>query len=125
VVLEVPDNWEHNRFLNIPADSLLAHTERAVRQHHGVCWEGDISERGFSFEEGIADLSLINGRTTDDHCMSIVGIAHNQEGKRFFILKNSWGTDNPYGGLMYMSFDYFKAKTIAVYLTKEAFLSSR
>ena len=57
--------------------------------------------------------------------MSIVGIAHNQEGKRFFILKNSWGTDNPYGGLMYMSFDYFKAKTIAVYLTKEAFLSSR
>lgn len=125
VVLEVPDNWEHNRFLNIPADSLLAHTARAVRRHHGVCWEGDTSERGFSFEEGIADLSLINGRTTDDHCMSIVGIAHNQEGKRFFILKNSWGTDNPYGGLMYMSFDYFKAKTIAVYLTKEAFLSSR
>ena len=125
VVLEVPDNWEHNRFLNIPADSLLAHTARAVRQHHGVCWEGDISERGFSFEAGIADLSLINGRTTDDHCMSIVGIAHNPEGKRFFILKNSWGTDNPYGGLMYMSFDYFKAKTIAVYLTKEAFLSSR
>ena len=125
VVLEVPDNWEYNRFLNIPADSLLAHTARAVRQHHGVCWEGDISERGFSFEAGIADLSLINGRTTDDHCMSIVGIAHNPEGKRFFILKNSWGTDNPYGGLMYMSFDYFKAKTIAVYLTKEAFLSSR
>lgn len=121
VELDVPDNWEHNRFLNIPADSLLERVEYAVRHHHGVCWEGDISERGFSFEKGIAERSLVDGRTTDDHCMSIVGIAHDQAGKRFFIMKNSWGTKNPYGGLMYMSFDYFMAKTIAVYLTQDAY----
>jgi len=39
VDISLPDNWLHDRFLNIPMDSLLAKTERAVRKHHGVCWE--------------------------------------------------------------------------------------
>ena len=33
-LFDVPDNWEHNRVLNIPADSLLRLTERAVRSHN-------------------------------------------------------------------------------------------
>jgi bleomycin hydrolase len=33
---------------------------------------------------------------------------------RFFIAKNSWGTGNPYGGYMYLSFNYVKLKTIAI-----------
>ena len=44
VVLDVPDNWEHNKFLNIPKDSLLTHVERAIRHRHAVCWEGDTHE---------------------------------------------------------------------------------
>ena len=119
VVLELLDNWEHNRFLNLPADSLLALTERAVRQHRGVCWEGDTSEWGYDWKEGVAVTSLWNGRTTDDHCMAIVGIAHDEEGDRYFIMKNSWGTNNRYDGLLYLSFDYFLRKTIAVYLPAE------
>ncbi len=35
--IDLPDNWMHDRFYNIPIDSLLAKTIRAVRQHHGVC----------------------------------------------------------------------------------------
>jgi hypothetical protein len=120
-VLNLPDNWEHNKFYNLSPDSLLYHTEQAVRLHHGICWEGDISEHGFDFKKGVADLSLINGNTSDDHCMSIVGIAENHDGKPFFIMKNSWGTDNPFLGLMVMSFDYFKKKTIAIYMTHDAY----
>lgn len=119
VELELPDNWEHNRFLNLPSDSLLALTERTVRQRHGVCWEGDTSEWGFDWKEGVAVTSLWNGRTTDDHCMAIVGIARDEEGDRYFIMKNSWGTNNRYEGLMYLSFNYFLKKTIAVYLPAE------
>ena len=55
-------------------------------------------------------------RTTDDHCMAIIGIARDKEDRKYFICKNSWGTENPYGGLMYMSFDYVRLKTIAVML---------
>lgn len=115
---QLPDNWEHNRLLNVPPDSLLAITERAVRDRHGVCWEGDISERGFDREACVADLSWWNGSTTDDHCMAIVGIAHDEQGRLYFIMKNSWGNDGPFGGLVYMSFDYFRQKTIAVYLPR-------
>lgn len=115
---DVPDNWEHNQLMNLTADSLLAVTETAVRNHHGVCWEGDISEYGFDRKKGIAREHLVNGTTTDDHCMAIVGIARDAQGELFFIMKNSWGDDNPYHGLVYMSFAYFKQKTIAVVLPR-------
>jgi bleomycin hydrolase len=120
VVLDVPDNWEHNKFLNIPKDSLLAHVESAIRHRHAVCWEGDTNEYGFSFKEGIAD-GHFNTTPTDNHCMAIVGIARDPQHRLFFTMKNSWGTRNPYDGLMYMSAAYLRDKTVAVYMTKEAY----
>ena len=116
--IDLPDNWEHNRFWNIPMDTLVLKTECAVRRHHGVCWEGDVSERGFDWQQGVARPSLISGFTTDDHCMAIVGIAHDADGQPYFVMKNSWGTSNARGGLLYMSFDYFRSKTLAVVLPR-------
>ena len=120
VVLDLPDNWEHNSFLNIPKDSLLAHVEQAIRNRHAVCWEGDTHERGFSFEEGIADRHN-HSAPTDNHCMAIVGIARDPQHRLFFTMKNSWGTHNAYNGLMYMSAEYLRDKTVAVFMTKEAY----
>ncbi len=114
-----PDNWEHNQLMNLTPDSLLTITEQAVRLHHGVCWEGDISEHGFNWKQGVARTSMIAGKTTDDHCMAIVGIARDTKGEPYFIMKNSWGTKNPYDGLMFMSYGYFKEKTIAIFLPRE------
>ena len=113
------DNWEHNSLLAVPADSLVSIAVRAVATHHGVCWEGDTSEPGFDWQEGVARLSLINGTTTDDHCMAIVGLAHDNRGERYFVMKNSWGQGNRYGGLMFMHEDYLRHKTIALYLPGE------
>ena len=59
-------------------------------------------------------------KTTDDHCMALVGLAHDAQGRRWFIAKNSWGTANPYGGYMYLSYEYVWMKTIAIYLSHEA-----
>jgi bleomycin hydrolase len=95
--IDLPDNWMHDRFYNIPIDSLLAKTERAVRQHHGVCWE------------------------SKGHAMAIVGIAHDEDGYPYFIMKNSWGTDRAYKGLDYLSFRRFRKETLAVEMTKEAY----
>ncbi|MBR1933755.1 MAG: C1 family peptidase [Prevotella sp.] len=119
-LFDVPDNWEHNRLLNLPMDSLLSVTERAVRRHHGICWEGDTSEQGFDWKQGVARTSLLQGSTTDDHCMAIVGLARDASGEPFFVMKNSWGTRGGYDGLLYMSFEYFKQKTLAIYMTREA-----
>ena len=114
------DNWEHNRLLAVPRDSLTTIVARAVSARRGVCWEGDTSEPGFDWKEGVARLSLINGSTTDDHCMAIVGLAHDAAGQRYFVMKNSWGRSNRFDGLMFMHEDYLRQKTIAVYLPRDA-----
>ena len=132
-VMETADNWERNSFYNMKIEKMMEIVKKAVSDGKGVCWEGDISENGFNFWKGIADLELPKGKdiqqerqkeiesykTTDDHCMAIVGLACNASGKTYYIMKNSWGTDNPYGGLMYMSEDYLKMKTMAVFLPRE------
>lgn len=125
IVPDLPDNWEHNSFLNLHPDTLLSLALLAVNQGRGVCWEGDISERGYSFTQGIAVTTLpplllyvksLLRPPTDDHCMAIVGLVQGDDGTRYFVMKNSWGTHNPYGGLMLMSFDYFRWNTVALYL---------
>ncbi|MGN0281309.1 MAG: C1 family peptidase [Prevotella sp.] len=130
--LEIPDNHHHHLFRNVPIDSLVAIVHSAVASGHGVCWEGDISEPGFSFSDGTATLAdnadvsqeqrqrlFERHDTTDDHCMSIVGIAHDERNRRYYIMKNSWGTDNPYHGLIYVSEDYLRLKTIAVVVARQ------
>lgn len=58
--------------------------------------------------------------TTDDHGMHILGLAQDKSGRSFYYVKNSWGTDNPYEGYLYVSKPYFKFKTISIMLHKEA-----
>lgn len=128
--LEVPDNYFHNTFLNVPLDTMMNRIVQSLRAGHPVCWEGDISEPGFLFGEGYAVLknekkkvtaerrqaSFEARRTTDDHVMEIVGLAHDQHGRRFFLCKNSWGTANRYHGFIFLSENYVRMKTIAVVL---------
>ncbi len=131
IVLDLPDNKNGYKFYNVPIDTLVSRVEKALRSGHCVCWEGDITEQGFSFERGTAELensvevtqetrqrAFENFSTTDDHCMEIVGLAHDKLGAKYFICKNSWGKDNPYKGLMFMSLDYFRLKTVLVVLRK-------
>ena len=53
--------------------------------------------------------------------MELIGIARTPRGKKYYIAKNSWGKDNAYGGFMYLSSDYVRMKTIAVWMSREAF----
>lgn len=125
--IEVPDNYSDELFYNVPVDVMMRRIERSLRSGHPVCWEGDVTEPGFSFERGIAELpddipctqqqrqkAFETRRTTDDHCMCLIGIAHDKKGRRYYIAKNSYGTNNPYGGLMYLSENYVRMKTVAV-----------
>ncbi len=58
--------------------------------------------------------------TTDDHGMQIYGIAQDQKGNPFFMVKNSWGETGPYKGLWYASFPFVKYKTLSIVLNKKA-----
>lgn len=59
--------------------------------------------------------------TTDDHLMHLTGIAKDQNGTKYYITKNSWGTErNSFGGYLNMSESYVRAKTIYVLVHKDA-----
>ncbi len=77
-----------------------------------------IEEKNITME--IRQAAFDNFSATDDHLMHIVGLYHDQNGKKFYHTKNSWGTDYSYGGLIYMSEPYIKLNTIAVMVHKDA-----
>ncbi len=58
--------------------------------------------------------------TTDDHGMVIVGIATDQNGNKYYKVQNSWTANQIYDGFFYVSEPYFLAKTMDIYVNKEA-----
>ena len=50
--------------------------------------------------------------------VSYTHLAHNEKGYKYFICKNSWGKNNPFGGFMYLSYNYVRLKTIAAYMVR-------
>lgn len=61
-----------------------------------------------------------NWGTTDDHAMHIVGLAKDQHGKEYYLVKNSWGKANEFKGYMYVTKEYVNFKTITLLLHKDA-----
>jgi aminopeptidase C len=61
-----------------------------------------------------------NYETTDDHGMLIYGTAQDQNGTKYYLVKNSWGTDNTYSGTWYVSVPYVEYKTISIVVHKDA-----
>ncbi len=145
-VLEIPDNYSNGSYYNLPLDELVAVVDEAIAKGYTVAWDGDVSEEGFSARAGLAVLpadpdrsdlftrpgeelkvtqdmrqqGFMDFSTTDDHLMHIVGMAHDQNGTKYYIVKNSWGKIGPYGGVVYISEAYFRMKTIAVTMHKSA-----
>ena len=58
--------------------------------------------------------------TTDDHGMHIYGVAKDQNGTKYFMVKNSWGETGKYKGVWYASDSFVKYKTLNVVVHKDA-----
>ena len=61
-----------------------------------------------------------NYQTTDDHGMHLFGKAVDQNGKVFYMVKNSWGDAGEYNGIWYVSEAFIKYKTMDVLINKNA-----
>ena len=61
-----------------------------------------------------------NWETIDDHGMLIYGMAKDQNGKEYYMVKNSWGTNNKYKGTWYASKAFVKYKTMNILVHKDA-----
>lgn len=165
-VLEVQDNWAMQSGYNLPLDEFMKVMEDAIMSGYTFAWGADVSEKGFSFRDGLAilpkDESTIQKKgedekffnsagaekisnaflqpveerivtqeerqaafdsqeTTDDHGMHITGVIKDQTGKKYFVVKNSWGTaHNDCDGYFYASFPYVRYKTMNILIHKDA-----
>lgn len=61
-----------------------------------------------------------NGQTTDDHGMQIFGIAKDQDGRKFYMVKNSWGETGEFKGIWYVSESFVKYKTMNIVVHKNS-----
>jgi bleomycin hydrolase len=69
----------------------------------------------------IRQISFNNYETTDDHGMHIIGISKDQNGTKYYIVKNSWSDKgSPYAGYFYASETFVKYKTIDIMVHKNA-----
>lgn len=150
-MLMVPDNWSFDRVYNVQMDDLTDIIDNALNRGFTVAWATDVSEKYFSWKNGVAyvpekdydnmndsekkymfdgpkyerditpemrQMAFDNYETTDDHGMHIVGLAADQNGRKYYIVKNSWGDKNDYKGYIYVTKQYVKYKTTAILLHK-------
>ena len=146
VLLEIPDNWSNDLYYNLPIDELMQVIDYSLESGYTVLWDGDVSEKGFSHKNCIAiapieevdnlfseireeydvddDLrqkTFDSHETTDDHLMHLVGTSTDQNGKKYYIIKNSFGIHrNGCGGFVNMSIPYARLKVVVIMVNKKA-----
>lgn len=79
---------------------------------------GPVKEKVITQE--MRQIAFDNQETTDDHGMQIYGIAKDQNGAKYYIVKNSWGEAGAYKGIWYASEAFVKYKTMNIVIHKDA-----
>ncbi|MBU1010540.1 MAG: C1 family peptidase [Bacteroidetes bacterium] len=167
-IMEIPDNWLWSESYNLPLSELMEVLDYAIENGYCAAWGADVSEKGFSWKNGLAvvpednksdltgtekekwealtkeekqkaiygfeeivkekvispemrQLAYDNYETTDDHGMLIVGLATDQNGNKYYKVKNSWGAeDHKYNGYLFASVPFVQLKTMNIAVHKNA-----
>ena len=136
IILEIPANWRYKTYLNLPIEDFINTIDNALNNGFSLAWDGDIgSKEGFKNNGYVKvkgeyeDIKTISQEerqsayerktTTDDHNMHLVGITHDRDGEKFYILKNTWGKNWGMDGIWYLSENYFRLRTISVTVHKD------
>ncbi len=132
MVLDVPDNWRLTQYYNVPLDEMLEIMDYAIDNGYTVGWTADMSEKSWGdvatipgmdaseVTQQVRQIAYDNKETTDDHAMHIYGVAKDQNGIKYYMVKNSWGVKAPYNGHNYASESYVRYKTMNILVNKAA-----
>ena len=130
-VIEAPYKWRLKPSYNLPVETLMEVLDRALDAGYTVAWGGDVT--GDFTRSGLAELpdgvkptqqmrqeQFDDWRSTYDHVMLIYGKAVDEQGKPYYMVKNSWGESGNYKGIWYMSRDYMALNTTYIFLNRHA-----
>ncbi len=145
-ILEIPDNFNSGSYYNVPLDELIKLTEHAIESGYSVMWDADVSNKYFNqstgyaiqwignekpatitpdqqeikYDQAIRQLLFESLVTQDDHLMHLVGLEKSAGGKKYFLVKNSWGEIGPFKGFINVSETYFAINTVSLVVPKAA-----
>ena len=83
-------------------------------------YQFDKPEKEREITQELRQIAFDNLETTDDHALHLIGIAKDQNGTIYYKVKNSWGNYNALNGYFYASKPYFRYKTTAIMVNKDA-----
>lgn len=127
-------NWANDSFWNISLSDMQSLVDTALANGWSVGWEGDVTEKGFNHMNGYASLAdsaysydaqrlqdYQSEVTERDHMLHLVGAGKDTNGRKWYYLKNSWGTWlSRYKGYLYMNENYFRMKTVILFVHQKA-----
>ncbi len=139
VEYQVPDNWWHNSdYYNVPLNEFMKIIKKSVDNGYSICIGGDVSEAGYEshaevavvptfdipseyIDENARQFRFSNGTTTDDHGIHIVGYTKDEQGKYWFLIKDSGsGAQNGTNiGYYFYHEDYVKLKMMGITIHKD------
>lgn len=132
-ILEDKFNWMKKEYYNVPLEDFVEITNNAIQTGYSVCWDGDVTEPTFDEVQWSAYLAedvkadqatrqqmYVDTTSKIDHLMHVVGFGKDDKNNTWYYIKNSWGKYGPNFGYFCMSLNYFKLKTIAIIVHKDA-----
>ena len=130
-IIEAPYKWRLKPSYNIPIEQLMEVLDQALDAGYTVAWGGDATgdftytglamlPDGVKPSQELRQEQWNDWRFTYDHLMLIYGKAVDEQGKPYYMVKNSWGESGQYKGTWYMSRDYMALNTTYIFLNSNA-----
>ena len=130
-IIEAPYKWRLKPSYNMPIEQLIGVLDKALDAGYTVAWGGDVSGDFTRTGEAMLPDSIQptqqlrqeqwnDWRMTYDHVMVIYGKAVDEQGKPYYLVKNSCGKYGQYKGIWYMSRDYIALNTTSIFLNCHA-----
>lgn len=136
---DVPDNWWNSTdYYNVPLNDFMNIIKNALKNGYSISIGGDVSESGLNpmmdvamvpsydipsdyIDENARQLRFLNGSTTDDHAIHLVGYKESPEGWWFLIKDSGSSAHNGKNkGYYFYHEDYVKLKMMTITLHKNA-----
>ena len=105
---------------NLSGTELARWVKLSKAEKEGELYKFEAPEEEKVIDQKVRQEAYDNYETTDDHGMVFVGTAVDQNGTKYYKVKNSWGTEQIYGGFFYASEAFVKYKTMNILVRKEA-----
>lgn len=105
---------------NLSGTELARWVKLSKAEKEGELYKFEEPEEEMVIDQKVRQEAFDNYETTDDHGMVFVGTAVDQNGTKYYKVKNSWGTEQVYGGFFYASEAFVKYKTMDILVHKDA-----